>query len=81
MRPVWKPDSARITGIRKLCLWISTEKRAYRHKLRNRRQWGSYPQTGFLKSFRRFPRMLDTFCLFQCSPARNLPANAGTLDY
>ena len=27
-----------------------------------------------------FP-MPDTFCFFQCRPARKLPANAGTLDY
>src|SRR6202041_2270153 len=45
------------------------------------RQSGSNPQTGSRKSLRWFPLMPDTFCLFQCSPARKLPANAGTLDY
>ncbi len=28
----WEPDSARITGNRKLCLWISTEKRQSRQE-------------------------------------------------
>ena len=36
------------------------------------RPTGSNPRTGSRKSLRWFPLMPDTFCLFQCSPAKKL---------